>query len=40
LERLRKHLDAKGIADIELRKLSGYPAAQTPVDAPLVQTKS
>lgn len=37
LTRLRSHLDANGFADIEIRKLSGYPAAQTSVDAPLVQ---
>ncbi len=34
---LRKHLDVNGFPDIEIRKLSGYPAAQTPLDAPLVQ---
>ena len=37
LARIRSHLDAKGFPDIELRKLSGYPAAQTQVNAPLVQ---
>jgi acetylornithine deacetylase/succinyl-diaminopimelate desuccinylase-like protein len=37
LERLRKHLDAQGFTDVQIRKLSGYPAAQTSVDAPLVQ---
>ena len=37
LERLRSHLDTQGFPDVEIRKLSGYPAAQTPVDAPLVQ---
>jgi len=37
LERIRKHLDSKGFTDVEIRKLSGYPAAQTPVNAPLVQ---
>jgi acetylornithine deacetylase/succinyl-diaminopimelate desuccinylase-like protein len=37
LTRLRSHLDANGFSDIEIRKLSGYPAAQTSVDAPLVQ---
>ncbi|MCF6262809.1 MAG: M20/M25/M40 family metallo-hydrolase [Xanthomonadales bacterium] len=35
--RLRKHLDEHGFSDIIIRKLSGYPAAQTSVDAPLVQ---
>jgi acetylornithine deacetylase/succinyl-diaminopimelate desuccinylase-like protein len=37
LARIRSHLDAKGFPDVELRKLSGYPAAQTQVDASLVQ---
>jgi len=37
LARLRSHLDTKGFADVEIRKLSGYPAAQTSVNAPLVQ---
>lgn len=34
---LRKHLDAKGFTDIEVRKLSGYPPSQTSVGAPLVR---
>jgi acetylornithine deacetylase/succinyl-diaminopimelate desuccinylase-like protein len=34
---IRRHLDARGFDDITIRKLSGYPAAQTSVDAPLVQ---
>ena len=34
---LRSHLDSKGFTDVTIRKLSGYPAAQTPVDAPLVK---
>lgn len=37
LARIRAHLDAQGFADIEIRKLSGYPASQTSVDAALVQ---
>jgi len=37
LAKIRAFLDANGYADILLRKLSGYPAAQTSVDAPLVQ---
>ena len=37
LERLRKHLDTQGFTDVEIRKLSGYPASQTPVNSPLVQ---
>lgn len=34
---IRKHLDAEGFQDIEVRKLSGYPPAQTSVETPLVQ---
>jgi acetylornithine deacetylase/succinyl-diaminopimelate desuccinylase-like protein len=34
---IRQHLDAQGFDDIEIRKLSGYPPAQTPADAPLVR---
>ncbi|MGF7151230.1 acetylornithine deacetylase/succinyl-diaminopimelate desuccinylase-like protein [Sphingomonas zeicaulis] len=34
---MRKHLDEKGFADIEIRKLSGYPSSQTSVSAPLVR---
>jgi acetylornithine deacetylase/succinyl-diaminopimelate desuccinylase-like protein len=34
---IRAHLDAKGFRDVEIRKLSGYPPAQTSVSAPLVQ---
>lgn len=37
LAKIRAHLDAQGYEDIELRKLSGYPAAQTSVEAPIVQ---
>jgi len=37
LAKIRAHLDAHGFSDLEIRKLSGYPAAQTSVDAPLVQ---
>lgn len=37
LRLIRAHLDAQGFTDIELRKLSGYPPAQTAVSAPLVQ---
>ena len=36
-ERLRSHLDAEGYPDVKIRKLSGYPAGQTSVNAPLVQ---
>lgn len=34
---LRAHLDANGFEDIVVRPMSGYPAASTPVDDPLVQ---
>lgn len=34
---IRAHLDAKGFTDIKLRRLSGYPPAQSSVTAPLVQ---
>ena len=34
---IRTHLDAKGFRDIVLRPMSGYPAASTSVEAPLVQ---
>ena len=37
LARIRRHLNAGGFSDVIIRKLSGYPAAQTSVDAPLVQ---
>lgn len=35
--RLRAHLDARGFTDIAIRRLAGYPPAQTSVSAPLVQ---
>jgi acetylornithine deacetylase/succinyl-diaminopimelate desuccinylase-like protein len=34
---IRRHLDAKGFSDIVIRKLSGYPPAQTSVEAPLIK---
>jgi len=34
---VRKHLDKHGFADIQIKKLSAYPAAQTSIDAPLVK---
>jgi len=37
LAMIRRRLDAEGFGDITIRKLSGYPASQTSVDAPLVQ---
>ncbi len=37
LRLIREHLDRNGFEDIVLRKLAGYPPAQTSVDAPLVR---
>jgi acetylornithine deacetylase/succinyl-diaminopimelate desuccinylase-like protein len=37
LGRIRRHLDANGFDDIVIRKLSGYPAAQTELDSDLVR---
>ena len=37
LEKIRAHLDEKGFTDIVIRKMSGYPAAQTSVHADLTQ---
>ena len=37
LDKIRRHLDAEGFSDVEIRKLSGYPASQTSVEAPAVQ---
>jgi acetylornithine deacetylase/succinyl-diaminopimelate desuccinylase-like protein len=37
---IRAHLAAKGFGDLEIRKLSGYPPAQTSVTAPLVRPPS
>lgn len=37
LAKIRAHLDAKGFEDIVIRKLSGYPAAQTSVHSELAQ---
>jgi acetylornithine deacetylase/succinyl-diaminopimelate desuccinylase-like protein len=37
LKLIRAHLDAKGFKDVELRKMAGYPPAQTSVSSPLVQ---
>ena len=34
---IRKHLDAQGFSDITIRQLSGYPPAQSSIDAPLVR---
>jgi acetylornithine deacetylase/succinyl-diaminopimelate desuccinylase-like protein len=38
LAKIRRHLDSHGYADVELRKLSAYPAAQTSIDSPLVRS--
>ena len=37
LQKIRNHLDANGFADIEIEKLSAYPASQTSVDTAAVQ---
>jgi acetylornithine deacetylase/succinyl-diaminopimelate desuccinylase-like protein len=37
LARIRRHLDANGFTDIEIRQLSGYPPAQTDLDSDLVR---
>jgi acetylornithine deacetylase/succinyl-diaminopimelate desuccinylase-like protein len=37
LELIRKHLAANGFRDISIRKLSGYPPAQTSVETPIVR---
>ena len=37
LRLIRQHLDRQGFTDVEIRKLGGYPPAQTSVSAPLVQ---
>lgn len=37
LELIRAHLDAEGFEDVVVRRLSGYPASQTPVGASVVQ---
>ncbi|MDQ3220844.1 MAG: M20/M25/M40 family metallo-hydrolase [Acidobacteriota bacterium] len=38
LRLIRVYLDKKGFTDIVLRKISGYPPAQTSVDTPLVRS--
>lgn len=38
LRLIRAHLDSQGFSDVMLRKLSGYPPAQSSVDAPLVRS--
>lgn len=36
-EMIRRHLDKHGLSELTLRPMSGYPAANTPADSPLVQ---
>ncbi|MFW9799281.1 MAG: M20/M25/M40 family metallo-hydrolase [Candidatus Thorarchaeota archaeon] len=36
LEKLRKHLDSHGYADVKIAWYEGYPAAKTPIDHPFV----
>ena len=38
LRLIRAHLDKIGFSDITIRKMSGYPPAQTSVDTPLVRS--
>ncbi|MGD9588851.1 MAG: M20/M25/M40 family metallo-hydrolase [Pyrinomonadaceae bacterium] len=38
LRLIRAHLDKHGFSDIIIRKISGYPPAQTSVEAPLVRS--
>lgn len=37
LRLIRQHLDTNGFTDIEIRRLGGYPPAQTSVEAPLTR---
>jgi len=37
LRLIRKHLDSLGFSDITIRQLSGYPPAQSTIEAPLVK---
>jgi acetylornithine deacetylase/succinyl-diaminopimelate desuccinylase-like protein len=37
LELIKKHLAAKGFGDVQVRKISGYPPAQTSVETPIVR---
>lgn len=37
LRLIRAHLDANGFSDLEIRKLGGYPPAQSSVSAPMIQ---
>jgi acetylornithine deacetylase/succinyl-diaminopimelate desuccinylase-like protein len=38
LELIKTHLTAKGFSDVKVRKISGYPPAQTSVDTPIVRS--
>ena len=38
LRLIRRHLDSLGFRDVALRKLSGYPPAQSSIEAPLVRS--
>ncbi len=38
LRLIRAHLDREGFSDVVIRKLAGYPPAQTSVEAPVVRT--
>ncbi len=38
MARIRQHLQQQGFGDIIIRQMSGYPAAQTSVQAPLIQS--
>jgi acetylornithine deacetylase/succinyl-diaminopimelate desuccinylase-like protein len=38
LRLIREHLDRNGFRDLEIRKLGGYPPAQSSVEAPLIRT--
>lgn len=37
LRLIREHLDRSGFTDIEMRRMSAYPAAQSSVESPIVQ---
>ncbi|MGZ5442022.1 MAG: M20/M25/M40 family metallo-hydrolase [Thermoanaerobaculia bacterium] len=38
LRLIRAHLDANGFADLEIRRLGGYPPAQSSVSSPMIRT--
>ena len=38
LRLIRAHLDANGFSDLEIRRLGGYPPAQSSVSAPMIRT--